>query len=172
MDVLTCDLPKSSALHSNVKSAYFTDSYSAALRNPEASIISIFFAVFGHHPKWMKLALVLRNKAVAPFGLRSGKSSDIFNPQIKEHYMVGEKIGRWPIYHLTDNELVAGLDDKHLNFRLSIFKSTEGGGTKVIVSTVCDVHNIFGKVYLFFVVPFHKWGVRKIIQNAVIHERI
>jgi hypothetical protein len=139
MDVVTCDLPKSSALHSEVKSAYFRDSYSAALRNSEANIISIFFAIFGHHPKWLKLVLVLRNKVVALFGLESAKLSDIFKPQIKEHYVVGEKIGPWPIYHLTDNELVAGLDDKHLDFRLSVLKSTEGGGTKVIVSTVCDV---------------------------------
>ena len=120
----------------------------------------------------MKLALVLRNKVVVLFGLQSAKSSDIFKPQIKEHYVVGERIGRWPIYHLTENELVAGLDDKHLDFRLSVLKSTEDGAPKVIVSTVCYVHNLFGKVYLFFVVPFHKWGVQKIIKNAVADGRL
>jgi len=36
-----------------------------------------------------------------------------------------------------------------------------------VISTVCVVHNWFGRVYLFFVVPFHKWGVRWLISNAL-----
>jgi hypothetical protein len=173
MDVVTCDLPQSSMLHGGVaKSAYFTDSYSAALINTEANMVSIFFAIFGHHPKWMKFLLVLRNKIAAFFGLETPESSDILAPKIKEHYMVGEKIGPWPIYHLSQDELIAGRDNRHLDFRLSVMKLTDAGGTKVVVSTVCDVHNVFGKVYLFFIIPFHKWGVEKIMKDAVVHGRL
>jgi hypothetical protein len=37
----------------------------------------------------------------------------------------------------------------------------------VVVTTICTVHNTFGKIYLFFVVPFHRHGVRKLMSNAV-----
>jgi hypothetical protein len=40
------------------------------------------------------------------------------------------------------------------------------------VTTVCKVNNVFGKIYLFFVLPFHKWGLKKIISRAVAAGRI
>ena len=32
-------------------------------------------------------------------------------------------------------------------------------GTSVVVTTICTVHNLSGKIYLFLVVPFHTYGV-------------
>jgi hypothetical protein len=72
-----------------------------------------------------------------------------------------------PLFALTATALVAGRDNKHLDFRLPVLKVTEGVTTSVVVSTVCTVHNLFGKVYLFFVVPFHKWGVQWLISKAI-----
>jgi hypothetical protein len=46
---------------------------------------------------------------------------------------------------------------------LKVFDDAEAS---VIVSTVCTVHNLFGKLYLFFGVPFHRLGVRKLMANA------
>jgi hypothetical protein len=173
MTVRVCDFPESSSLHNaQTLSAYFRDSYCATLKDAESSMVSIFFAIFGHHPKWMQMALIARNKAVALVGLDAPPSSEILRPQRKEHYVVGDKIGPWPIYRLTQNELVAGRDNKHLDFRLSVIKVTEAGNSKVVVSTVCQVHNLFGKVYLFFVIPFHKLGVKYIMNNAVVSGRL
>lgn len=76
------------------------------------------------------------------------------------------------LFHLSDSELVAGRNNKHLDFRLSVLKELGGSSATVVVSTVCDVHNRFGKVYLFFIVPFHRWGVRKLLSNAMVAERL
>jgi hypothetical protein len=92
--------------------------------------------------------------------------------QVKSSYAVGDKIGVWPIMALTENELVAGRDDKHLDFRLSVLKVTDGEAVSVVVSTICTVNNTFGKVYLFFIVPFHKWGVKRLISNAIVAGRL
>jgi hypothetical protein len=91
---------------------------------------------------------------------------------MKRSYSVGDKIGVWPIFFLTETELVAGRDNKHLDFRLSVLRSTDGEIASVVVSTLCTVHNAFGKLYLFFVIPFHKWGVRRLISNAIIAGRL
>jgi hypothetical protein len=34
------------------------------------------------------------------------------------------------------------------------------------------VHNLFGKIYLFFVVPFHRRGVRLLMSRAVAAKRL
>jgi hypothetical protein len=42
----------------------------------------------------------------------------------------------------------------------------------IVVSTICTVHNLFGKIYLFFIVPFHRYGVKTLLRNAVAAGRL
>ena len=79
---------------------------------------------------------------------------------------MGESIGPWPIYFLGEVELVAGRDNKHLDFRLSVLKQGTGQAAYAVVSTVCRTHNAFGRTYLYLVVPFHKWGVQRLLSRA------
>ena len=125
------------------------------------------FHRFAHHPLWMKVALIARNRIASWCGLAAPKAADILHVDIKRSYAVGDMLGVWPLYVLTDTELVAGRDDKHLDFRFSLLKESGGDTASVVVSTVCVVHNVFGKVYLFFVVPFHRWGVRRLLSRAI-----
>jgi hypothetical protein len=67
---------------------------------------------------------------------------------------------------------VTGRDDKHLDFRVSVIQVTEKGAPKVVVSTLIFAHNLFGKVYLLFVLPLHKLGIRRLLSRAVAHGRI
>jgi Protein of unknown function (DUF2867) len=59
-----------------------------------------------------------------------------------------------------------------MDFRLSVLKVPDGDGTSVIVSTICTVHNLTGKLYLLFVVPSHRYGVRKLMANALAARRL
>ncbi|MEO8247785.1 MAG: DUF2867 domain-containing protein [Burkholderiales bacterium] len=171
--VAECEFPALSALERHlVDTAYFRDSYRATMSRKGASVIEVFHAIFAHHPTWIKVALVIRNRMASLCGLETPTASEIMSPTFKNSYSVGEKIGPWPIFALTPSELVAGRDNKHLDFRLSVLRLTEGSAASVVVSTVCVVHNAFGKVYLFFVVPFHKWGVRSLISRAVTAGRL
>lgn len=173
MNVTECDLPPSSVLDRRiVNSAYFRDSYRAPIRNPRQGMVDIFFAIFGHHPRWMKGVLIARNWIAARFGLDVPKASDILNASRKEHYQVGDTIGPWPIFLLTETELVAGRDNRHLDFRLSVLRLAHDEVPSVVVSTICSVHNWSGKIYLFFIVPFHKWGVKRLISKAIIAGRL
>jgi hypothetical protein len=166
--VIECDVPALSTINRRlIETAYFRDSYRAPLTRPSASVTDIFFAIFGHHPLWMKLVLIVRNRIASLCGLDAPKASEILYVEINPSYSVGAKIGPWPIFSLSETELVAGRDNKHLDFRLSVLKETDGETASVVVSTLCWVHNGFGKVYLFFIVPFHKWGVRRLIARAL-----
>jgi hypothetical protein len=173
MQIVECDVPSGSMLDRDlIGSAYFRDCYRAPLTRPQLGIVEIFFALFGHRPLWMKLALIARNAAAKLVGLEAPSVAEIMQPEVKATYSVGEKIGPWPIFFLGDHEIVAGRNNKHIDFRVSVLKAVDGSAASVVVSTVCTVHNLFGKTYLFFIVPFHRSGVRHVMANAVMAKRI
>ena len=173
MSVIECDVPSSSMLdHDLIERCYFHDSYRAPLNRTDLGMTDIFFAVFGHKPLWIKGMLVARNAVAGLAGLEVPTVAEIMNPEFKRVYRVGEKIGPWPIFFIGENEIVTGRDNKHIDFRLSVLKAADGDATDVVVSTICTVHNLFGKIYLFFVVPFHRRGVRLLMSRAVAAKRL
>ena len=173
MSVVECEVPSGSMLGRDViEHAYFHDSYRALLSRSELGIIDIFFGIFAHHPWWMKLLLIVRNKLVSLAGLDAPTASEFLHVEIKDRYVVGEKIGVWPIFWIGEDEIIAGRNNKHMDFRLSVLKVLDGDRTSVVVSTICTVHNLSGKVYLFFVVPFHRYGVRRLLGNALAARRL
>ena len=167
-DPVECQIPATSTLRPDaVNAAYYWDAYRAPIASPPASVVDLFFAVFAHHPHWMKAAIRSRNRVVRAFGLKVPPESDDFDRPRLTAYTVGDLIGRWPIYTLNDDELVAGRDSSHLDFRVSVLREVHAGSPTVAISTVCVVHNWVGKVYLLFVLPFHRRGVRYIIARAL-----
>jgi hypothetical protein len=168
MSVIECEVPASSALdRAMVGASDFRDSYRVALAHPERGMAEIFFAVFGHTPLWMKATLILRNAFARLAGLEVPAVAEIMTPEVRNTYRVGDKIGPWPVFFVGDNEIIAGRDNKHMDFRLSVLKASDGQAPHVVVSTVCSVHNLFGRIYLFFIVPFHRAGVQGLLARAV-----
>lgn len=168
MSVVECDVPASSALDRElVGESDFRDSYCVPLSHPEMSLVDIFFAVFGHTPLWMKAMLILRNALARLAGLEVPTVAEIMRPKAKASYQVGDKIGPWPVFFVGDSEIIAGRDNKHMDFRLSVLKVRNGAAADVVVSTVCSVHNLFGRIYLFLIVPFHRAGVQTLLSRAV-----
>ena len=173
MSVVECEVPAGSVLSRElIELAYFRDAYRAPLSRRELGIVEIFFGIFAHHPLWMKLLLIVRNKVASVVGLDAPTASEILHVEVKDRYAVGEKIGVWPIFWLTEDEVVAGRNNRHLDFRLSVLKVPDGDGTSVVVSTICTVHNLFGRLYLSLVIPLHRYGVRKLMANALAARRL
>src|SRR6266404_5289821 len=124
MRVIECDVPSSSVLSRElIANAHFHDSYRAPLARPGLRIVDIFFALFGHTPLWMKLLLIVRNAAARLCGLEAPDVGEIMKPAVRSEYRVGEKIGPWPIFFIADDEIVAGRNNKHLDFRVSVLKA-------------------------------------------------
>jgi hypothetical protein len=164
--VTTCELPPHSAIDPRIaRQASYAESYSVPLTHA-TSVVDVFFAVFGHHPAWLKGLLLVRHRIGSWFGLGAAATSDILNPTRRNAYRPGDTIGAWPIYFLSDDELVAGRDNRHLDFRVSVLKQSVDGVPSAVVSTVCRTHNRFGELYLKIVVPFHRWGLRRLLAEA------
>ena len=173
MYVTECDVPTSSVLdRALVGNADYHDSYSVRLSHSELGIVDIFFRIFAHLPFPAKALLIVRNKFASLIGLEAPTASEVLHIGIKDHYAVGDKIGVWPIFFLGENELVAGRDNKHMDFRLSVLKVSDGGAISVVVTTVCTIRNRFGKYYLRTIVPFHRRGLQRLLSNAIVANRL
>jgi Protein of unknown function (DUF2867) len=165
-------LPSSSRLSAEQADAYYSESYEVPLSRSDLKMHEIYDAIFEHLPWWGRALIVLRNFVVSPFGLRTEPAAKVWRPVQKGSYAPGDKIGRFTLYAIDENEVVAGGDDKHLDFRVSVMRLNEKGARNVVVSTLIFVHNLFGKIYLAFVLPLHRFGMQRLLADAVKHRRI
>ena len=152
--------------------ADFQDAWSAPLEVWHPTMPELFFALFGHHPVGAKWLLILRNRIAAACGLATPDDADILRPEQRAIYAVGETIGPWPIFALAADELIAGRDNAHLDFRVSILRERTEAGGRVTVTTRCHTHGWPGRVYLWVIAPFHKAGVRGLLARAARAGRI
>ena len=117
MQVIDRELPAANALGKDaIGRAYFHGSYRVPLLRPELTIVEIFFALFGHTPRWMKALLITRNAIARCFGLEAPTVAEILTPAVRASYGVGDKIGPWPIFFIGDNEIVASRNNKQVDF--------------------------------------------------------
>jgi hypothetical protein len=100
-------------------------------------------------PKWVNRLLKTRDLLVKPFGLKITKETE------------SDKL--FPIIAQNENEIIMGVNDKHLNFRVSIL--TDNEKSFISLTTIVHYNNIWGKVYFSFIKPFHKIIVRAMMRR-------
>ena len=128
-------LPHESLLNERVTATDFLDCYcvgSELSAREAAEIITNF-------PDWTHWLLKIRSIVTAPFGLLS------------EGPDAPDKVGIFPVETENSRELIAGFNDKHLDFRVSVL-SQHG---QAFLSTWVHTHNIGGAIYLKTILPFH-----------------
>ena len=169
--IVESEPPEDSLLgRDRIESATFCDSYRAPLSTPDQDIIAIFAAIFGHKPLGVKLALVARNAVAGLIGLDVPTVAQVMRDEIRGPYAVGDLIGPWPIFALNADEIVAGRDNTHMDFRLSVLRGERGACVQV--TTICHTHNAFGRLYMRVIEPFHRAGVRALMSRAVAAGRL
>jgi len=135
IEVRKVDLPAESILHERMSSTDFVDCFvvESSLSPRKAAEIIVQF------PKWTRPLFSIRRILTAPFGLSNdGPSAD-------------DKVGAFPVELDTENEFVAGFDDKHQNFRVSVISKSG----RVYLGTWVHTNNIGGRLYLSAILPFH-----------------
>lgn len=71
------------------------------------------------------------------------------------------------VYDRSENEILMGADEYHLNFRLSILVSKEGGTGWLTVSTIVQYNNWLGVTYFIPVRVGHQIIVPHVVRAAV-----
>jgi len=137
--------------------AQFVDAYSIALDDSAPDARDAAERMLGRSPRWIAALLAVRNCLVAPFGLKTGAPTGAGAP---------ERIGSFPVVSETPSRVVAGFNDKHLDFRLVVDVETAGHGQRVVATTLVLTHNLLGRVYLAIILPFHRPIVRAMLRQV------
>lgn len=137
-------LPPASHLWPLVQQGDFIDGYAVAsdLAPRDAADVGLSM------PKWADALLALRNRIVAPLGLKTDMDRD-----------GAEAI--FPITYESPDEVIMGTDDSHLNFRIAIMRQD----ARIHMATWVHRNNLLGRVYLGVVMPFHILIVRDAMRR-------
>jgi hypothetical protein len=137
--------------------AQFIDAYRIGVDDPALDARHAAEKMLARGPRWVDALLTLRNLIVAPFGLKTSAPNEAGTADI---------IGLLPVLSQTPDRLVAGFDDKHLNFRVVVDVATSGGSRNVTATTLVLTHNLLGRTYLAVIMPFHRLVVRAMLRQV------
>lgn len=152
----------------DAKTIDYQDSYSADLpvREQPIAIEEVGRAFFSTAPNWLKKLFMLRNRLVKLIGLKVGEEVQDREARLAAcNFEVGDSLGLFKVFQKSENELIIGENDKHLDFRVSLL--IDRINEKLNITTTVYFHNWMGKLYFIPVKPFHSLAVPAILKNMI-----
>ena len=132
--------------------ADYTDTYTTTVRNARRmTAADLFRLMFVRYPKPVQYLLQLRDWLFKPFGLQAGGG---FTDLIQEQ---------------NEENVVFGKQDKHLAFEVRLTcppPDTYKQSQLIQITTSVQFHNTLGRVYFFFIRPFHRLICRSLLKRA------
>lgn len=142
--------------HSVLADADWADCWALAVPYDGFSALEAAERMLGNPPAWVRALMSSRNRIVSPFGLRTaGLAVDSDG-----------SVGGFPVVSERDDRVVLGFDDKHLDFRIVVdVVPVSAAASRVSVTTLVRRHNLFGRLYIAAVTPFHRIIVRSTLAG-------
>jgi hypothetical protein len=156
-------IPSTSMIFKESDAYDYIDSYCHPLIRKDVESWELVSAFFLSAPKWVDSLMVLRNKLVSFVGLKVGLDNPVL---VGPQYTKGQNIGVFQIQEISEDEVVLGQNDKHLDFKTSLLITHEAND-ELVVSTVVRINNMFGKFYFYVVKPIHRVLVPIMIKRMV-----
>lgn len=166
------DIPSNSLTRQYLPVDY-TDAFACeadnALKLPADEIMIRFWTT---SPTWVNALFKLRNALVRPFGLEAGEK-DRTSEALREMILSGNgKNGLMSVTDKSSNETVVLLSDKHLDAYMAVYTDETGSGNTVTVITLVRYRKLLGKIYFFFIRPFHKVIVKSMLKSILTEQII
>lgn len=136
--------------------AQFVDAYCTAVDDAALDARHAAERMLGRSPRWIAALMKLRNSIVAPLGLKT--------PTPRKAAI--DSIGAFPVVSESPERVVAGFNDKHLDFRVVVDVATGSGVRHVTATTLVLTHNLLGRLYLAIILPFHRLIVRTMLRQV------
>lgn len=162
-----CKAPAGSWIEAKVPGSYFHDAWSIDAAEPALDALSQFVRVARRTPRWIDAAMRARNRIVALFGIRNlGALSELREPAEGGAYQPGDRVGIFTLLSLSENEVLLGDSDKHLDVVVSVHRrmSEDRQAAEVTVTTVVKVYNWLGRAYMLPVRPAHRVIARAMVR--------
>jgi hypothetical protein len=167
--ITTIPVPPATRISSEIVGSDFHDCYLMPLAHGGRSALEIFLATVARSPRWVEAMMAVRNRVVGLFGLKNlGNLGSL--PPLKQAaaYKVGDRVGIFTLLSATDDEVILGDSDKHLDVKVSLCKVMRDNREAVAVTTVVHIHNLLGRAYMLFVAPMHRIIAPAVMRRATV----
>ena len=164
--VIASAFPAQSQLAAWRETATFHDTFEVALSEPGLTPIEIFQRASRATPGWAARLMAIRNRAVRLAGLKDVGALAERVDRPAADYRVGDQLGIFTLLASTDDEIVLGIDDHHLDVRVSVLKFVRDGAPRYAFSTLVRTHNLLGRLYMIPVGRIHPVIVRALMRGA------
>lgn len=112
------------------------------------------------YPAYVRFLLRLRDFLVKPLGLYT--AADMKKIEDRSDW-----IGFFRIYRRSEDEIIIGGDDKHLDVRVSLLRTVDNDKPFLTVSTFVRFNNLLGKFYFTVIKRFHRVIVPDTVKRAL-----
>ncbi|KRR00739.1 DUF2867 domain-containing protein [Bradyrhizobium valentinum] len=137
--------------------AQFADAFCIEISDHHLDARCAAERMMARQPRWAEALLSLRNFLVAPLGLKTSGAS----PEVPR-----DMIGIFPVVSETPGRLIAGFNDRHLDFRVVVDVAAAGSVRQVTATTLVKTHNRLGRTYLAIIMPFHRLIVPALLRQV------
>ncbi len=138
--------------------AQFMDAYCLELDGQNLDAREAAIRMMARAPRWVDALLVAAQSDCCSVRIEDIGGSDQRLPRAI--------IGIFPVVSETPQRLVAGFNDKHLDFRVVLDVATSGARQTVTATTLVLTHNWLGRTYLATIKPFHRLVVRAMLAQV------
>ncbi|WP_133140526.1 DUF2867 domain-containing protein [Legionella genomosp. 1] len=162
MSIKKINRPNTEFINKALPGFHYSDTFSGVLSaDSNHSIESIAKLFFNSSPQWARKLLHLRNRLVGWCGL---KTRDIpLNKELEINLIIGKRVGLFKLHDFTDDELLFGEDDKHLDVRMIIQRTTRS----IQLTTLIQYKNAWGKLYFTIIRVFHQQIIKSQLRNLI-----
>ena len=151
------DLKADAGMKGLLPGAQFADAFRIAVNDDTLTARQAAERMFLRLTRGIDGLMKLRNLVVAPLGLKTPTHTKT---------IVADSIGPFPVISDTPQRLVAGFDDKHLDFRVIVDVTGSVPDRQVTATTLVMTHNLLGRVYLATIMPFHRIIVPAMLRQV------
>ena len=145
-------IPEKSIIANGFDSIDYFDTYRIVC-STSGSVEEITAQIFKRNlPKWAKWLMYIRASIVWIFGLKSGRKM-----------MREEQSAIFPVIEQNENEIVSGINDKHLDFRVSVLIDRKNAF--IYLTTIVHFNNFWGRMYFLPIKPFHNMIIKSMLRK-------
>lgn len=157
-------------IHKNMEKTSFSDCFQLTSENlnNRPDLKDVMIAFFLSFPWSFKVLLHIREFLAKLLRLKTaeekGKESRL-EKLYKFQGKIGEKIALFEVLDKSENELLTGQNDSHLDFKLSFISLEKDGKVILELATTVIINNSIGRFYFKIVKPFHKFYLKRIMRK-------
>lgn len=131
----------------------FADAFSVVVPGAGLDARPVAARAFDDPPPWAAALMTARNAVMGRLGYKAPDT---------------RRTG-FPILRSSPEEVVMGLDDRHLDFRALVrVSAVTASSSRITLATAVATHNWRGRLYLAAIMPFHRLIVRDMLRRMAV----